>query len=106
MIALLVAMMAARVEPHMIMATPKPYGNPDNSPLTSSNYPCKVTSDPATFYKTDGIIDQNSMVAGENQTLSFTVSNPPKMNNTLSALVRRSNVAWLPRSPAFMPLEK
>lgn len=74
MIALLVAMMAARVEPHMIMATPKPYGNPDNSPLTSSNYPCKVTSDPATFYKTDGIIDQNSMVAGENQTLSFTGS--------------------------------
>ncbi|KAK7705864.1 hypothetical protein SLS64_007812 [Diaporthe eres] len=74
MIALLVAMMAARVEPHMIMATPKPYGNPDNSPLTSSNYPCKVTSDPATFYKTDGIIDQNSMVAGENQTLSFTPS--------------------------------
>lgn len=81
MIALLVAMMAARVEPHMIMATPKPYGNPDNSPLTSSNYPCKVTSDPATFYKTDGIIDQNSMVAGENQTLSFTVSNAPEINH-------------------------
>lgn len=77
MIALLVATMAALVEPHMIMATPKPYGNPDNSPLTSSNYPCKVTSDPATFYKTDGIIDKNSMVAGENQTLSFTVSNAP-----------------------------
>lgn len=74
MIALVVAMMAVLVEPHMIMATPKPYGNPDNSPLTSANYPCKVTSDPATFYKTDGIIDQNTMVAGENQTLSFTVS--------------------------------
>lgn len=74
MVALVVAMMAVLVEPHMIMATPKPYGNPDNSPLTSANYPCKVTSDPATFYKTAGIIDQNTMVAGENQTLSFTVS--------------------------------
>lgn len=106
MIALLVAMMAARVEPHMIMATPKPYGNPDNSPLTSSNYPCKVTSDPATFYKTDGIIDQNSMVAGENQTLSFTVSNAPKINNAVSALVRGRSAAWLLWSPVFMPLEK
>ncbi|KAJ0109730.1 hypothetical protein J7T55_004279 [Diaporthe amygdali] len=74
MIVLVVAFMAVLVEPHMIMATPKPYGSPDNSPLTSSNYPCKVTSDPATFYKTDGIIDQNSMVAGESQTLSFTGS--------------------------------
>ncbi|KKY37794.1 putative dna-directed rna polymerase [Diaporthe ampelina] len=74
MIALLVATMAGLVEPHMIMATPKPYGDPDNSPLTSANYPCKVTSDPATFYKTDGIIDQNSMVAGETQTLSFSPS--------------------------------
>ncbi|KAL1867906.1 hypothetical protein Daus18300_006181 [Diaporthe australafricana] len=61
MIALLFAMMAVLVEPHMIMATPKPYGSPDNSPLTGTNYPCKVTSDAATFYKTDGIIDQNSM---------------------------------------------
>ncbi|KAI3393384.1 hypothetical protein diail_4313 [Diaporthe ilicicola] len=66
--------MAVLVEPHMIMATPKPYGDPDNSPLTGTNYPCKVTSDPATFYKTDGIIDKNSMVAGESQTLSFTGS--------------------------------
>lgn len=78
MVALVVATMAVLVEPHMIMATPKPYGNPDNSPLTSNNYPCKVTSDPATFYKTDGIIDQNSMVAGEKQSLSFSVSNSPK----------------------------
>ncbi|KAG8169491.1 hypothetical protein KVR01_000236 [Diaporthe batatas] len=74
MVTLVVAMMAVLVEPHMIMATPKPYGNPDNSPLTSNNYPCKVTSDPATFYKTDGIIDQNSMVAGEKQSLSFSGS--------------------------------
>lgn len=80
MIALLLAMMAPLVEPHMIMATPKPYGSPDNSPLTSTNYPCKVTSDAATFYKTDGIIDKNSMVAGESQTLSFTVSRPDQQN--------------------------
>jgi hypothetical protein len=78
MAAFVIAMMAVLVEPHMIMATPKPYGNPDNSPLTSNNYPCKVTSDPATFYKTDGIIDQNSMVAGEKQSLSFSVSGAPK----------------------------
>lgn len=86
MIALLVATMAALVEPHMIMATPKPYGNPDNSPLTSSNYPCKVTSDPASFYKTAGIIDQNTMVAGENQTLSFSVSNALKSTLLLPSL--------------------
>ena len=85
MIALLVATMAGLVEPHMIMATPKPYGDPDNSPLTSANYPCKVTSDPATFYKTDGIIDQNSMVAGETQTLSFSVSDAPESNILLLA---------------------
>lgn len=89
MIALLVAMMAALVEPHMIMATPKPYGNPDNSPLTSSNYPCKLSGDPATFYKTDGLIDSNTMVAGENSTLSFSVSNNPEINNP-SALTRGS----------------
>lgn len=86
MIVLLVAMMAALVEPHMIMATPKPYGNPDNSPLTSSNYPCKLTGDPATFYKTDGLIDQNTMVAGENSTLSFSVSAAPKPTVPLPSL--------------------
>lgn len=102
MIVLLVATMAALVEPHMIMATPKPYGNPDNSPLTSSNYPCKVTSDPATFYKTDGIIDQNSMVAGENQTLSFTVSNFPRQTPflpPLEAALQHDPSASLPSCP-------
>ncbi|ROW07485.1 hypothetical protein VPNG_07122 [Cytospora leucostoma] len=73
LIALLGALIIGMAEPHMIMQTPAPYGDPDNSPLSSSgsNYPCKVTSDPATFYSTDGIIDKNTMVAGEAQTLSF-----------------------------------
>lgn len=72
-VALLSALIIGTAESHMIMKTPVPYGDPDNSPLSSSgsNYPCKVTSDPATFYSTDGIISQNSMVAGESQTLSF-----------------------------------
>ncbi|KAI0138656.1 hypothetical protein F4776DRAFT_63748 [Hypoxylon sp. NC0597] len=56
---------------HMIMATPKPFGGPDldNSPLTSSNYPCKLKGDPATFYSTAGL--DNTMAIGESQTLSF-----------------------------------
>ncbi|KAK7747443.1 hypothetical protein SLS53_001698 [Cytospora paraplurivora] len=72
-IVLLCALIIGMAEPHMIMQTPAPYGDPDNSPLSSSgsNYPCKVTSDTATFYSTDGIIDKNTMVAGEAQTLSF-----------------------------------
>ncbi|KAI2623917.1 hypothetical protein GGS26DRAFT_600288 [Hypomontagnella submonticulosa] len=59
------------VSGHMIMQSPKPFGGPDldNSPLTSSNYPCKLKGDPATFYKSDGL--DNTMVVGESQTLSF-----------------------------------
>ncbi|KAI8966698.1 hypothetical protein F5Y11DRAFT_361752 [Daldinia sp. FL1419] len=59
---------------HMIMKTPKPFGGPDldNSPLTSSNYPCKLKGDPATFYSTSGL--DNTMAVGESQTLSFTGS--------------------------------
>ncbi|KAI1777986.1 hypothetical protein F4818DRAFT_439305 [Hypoxylon cercidicola] len=55
---------------HMIMQSPKPFGGPDldNSPLTSSNYPCKLKGDPATFYKDDL---GNTMAVGETQTLSF-----------------------------------
>ncbi len=68
------ALLLARISnAHMIMATPKPYGNPDNSPLASSgaNFPCKVTGDPATFYSGT---TATSMAVGENQTLSFTGS--------------------------------
>lgn len=59
------------VQGHMIMAEPVPYGYEtiDNSPLTGSNYPCKVTSDPATFYSQSGI--DNTYAAGSSQTLSF-----------------------------------
>lgn len=59
------------VQGHMIMANPVPYGYQtiDNSPLTGSNYPCKVTSDPATFYSLDGI--DNTYAAGSSQSLSF-----------------------------------
>lgn len=59
------------VQGHMIMANPVPYGHEtiDNSPLTGSNYPCKVTSDPATFYSRSGI--DNTYPAGSSQTLSF-----------------------------------
>ncbi|KAI2468601.1 lytic polysaccharide monooxygenase [Annulohypoxylon bovei var. microspora] len=59
------------VNGHMIMQNPKPFGGPDldNSPLTSSNFPCKLKGDPATFYKADGI--DNTVAVGETQTLSF-----------------------------------
>lgn len=57
---------------HMIMANPKPYGSPDNSPLTASNYPCKLSGDPATFYSTDGL--SNTATAGESVKMSFSGS--------------------------------
>lgn len=62
---------ALQAQAHMIMANPVPYGYEtiDNSPLTSSNYPCKVTSDPATFYSQTGI--DNTYAAGSTQSLSF-----------------------------------
>ncbi|KAH9883850.1 hypothetical protein F4778DRAFT_615499 [Xylariomycetidae sp. FL2044] len=64
------------VQAHMIMKTPAPWGGSslDNSPLSSSgsNYPCKLSGDPATFYSTEGL--DNTMAVGETQTLSFTGS--------------------------------
>ena len=60
------------VSGHMIMATPKPFGNPDNSPLSSSgaNFPCKSTGS-ASFYSG---VSNPPMPAGSTQTLSFTGS--------------------------------
>ncbi|KAH8200381.1 hypothetical protein TruAng_005470 [Truncatella angustata] len=55
---------------HMIMATPKPYGSPDSSPLTSSNFPCKYNGSPS-FYSG---VDATKMAIGETQKLSFTGS--------------------------------
>lgn len=68
---LAVSLFGTAVQGHMIMANPVPYGYQtiDNSPLTGSNYPCKVTSDPATFYSLDGI--DNTYAAGSSQSLSF-----------------------------------
>ncbi|RYO74423.1 hypothetical protein DL764_010826 [Monosporascus ibericus] len=73
-LAVALAMLATAAEAHMIMKTPKPFGGPelDNSPLTSSNFPCKIKGDPATFYNSDGL--DNTMAVGETQTLSFTGS--------------------------------
>ncbi|KAI1410548.1 lytic polysaccharide monooxygenase [Hypoxylon sp. FL1857] len=70
-VAAVAAALATVSNGHMIMANPKPFGGPDldNSPLTSSNYPCKLKGDPATFYKADGL--DNTMAVGESQTLSF-----------------------------------
>ncbi|KAM0817375.1 hypothetical protein AB5N19_03180 [Seiridium cardinale] len=55
---------------HMIMASPKPYGNPDSSPLTSTNYPCKYNGSPS-FYSG---VDATKMAIGQTQKLSFTGS--------------------------------
>ena len=40
------ALFARTAQGHMVMATPPPYGSPDNSPLVAdgSNFPCKATS--------------------------------------------------------------
>ncbi|KAL7626153.1 hypothetical protein AAE478_002923 [Parahypoxylon ruwenzoriense] len=69
--AAILAAFTAVTNGHMIMQNPKPFGGPDldNSPLTSSNYPCKLKGDPASFYKKDGL--DNTMAVGESQTLSF-----------------------------------
>ncbi|KAK4693057.1 hypothetical protein P7C71_g4265, partial [Lecanoromycetidae sp. Uapishka_2] len=50
---------------HMIMATPPPYGSPDNSPLVAdgSNFPCKATSN------SGGTV--TNMAIGAPQKLSF-----------------------------------
>ncbi|KUI62682.1 hypothetical protein VP1G_09788 [Cytospora mali] len=57
---------------HMILANPKPYGDPNNSPLTSSDYPCQISGSAATFYSTSGL--SNTATAGESITMSFTGS--------------------------------
>ena len=60
---------------HMIMKTPPPFGNPDNSPLSPNNFPCKFNptagASAAQFYAFD---KPNEMMIGEPQTLSFTGS--------------------------------
>lgn len=68
---LLSACIFGRAQGHMILANPVPYSHAtiDNSPLTSSNYPCKLTGDASTFYATTGI--DNTYAAGSTQTLSF-----------------------------------
>ncbi|KAI1102608.1 hypothetical protein F4804DRAFT_334103 [Jackrogersella minutella] len=65
------AIMASVAASHMIMQNPKPFGGSDldNSPLTSSNYPCKLKGDPATFYNTAGL--DNTITTGQSMTLSF-----------------------------------
>lgn len=67
------ALLSTAINAHMIMATPTPFNNEtiDNSPLSSSgsNFPCKLTGDPATFYNAAGIT--NNMAVGQQQTLSF-----------------------------------
>lgn len=64
------ASVASAVSGHMIMQTPAPFGNPDNSPLSSdgSNFPCKVQGDAASFYS---FSKATEMQAGSTQKLSF-----------------------------------
>lgn len=72
--AAVLAACATTVSGHMILANPVPYGKTTitNSPLTSSQYPCQVSSDAATFYSTDGI--SNTAAAGGSVSMSFTGS--------------------------------
>ncbi|CAF3550905.1 hypothetical protein FGSG_06087 [Fusarium graminearum PH-1] len=60
-----IATLASYASAHMLMANPKPYGNPNNSPLEAdgSNFPCKGAVN-------DGA-STNSYKAGSTQQLSF-----------------------------------
>ena len=60
--------MAPSATSHMIMAEPKPFGSPNNSPLdpSGSDYPCKATSSAGG--------PTNDFKVGENATLSFSGS--------------------------------
>lgn len=71
--ATLAATLAATASGHIIMKSPAPIGSPDNSPLNAdgSNFPCKVTGDPATFYAKGEV---TKVQAGAKQSLSFTGS--------------------------------
>ncbi|KAL9071008.1 MAG: hypothetical protein Q9161_004508 [Pseudevernia consocians] len=59
------ALFVSTAQGHMIMATPPPYGSPDNSPLIAdgSNFPCKATSN------SGGTV--TNMAIGATQKLSF-----------------------------------
>ena len=59
------AFFASTAQGHMVMATPPPYGSPDNSPLNAdgSNFPCKATSN------SGGTV--TNMAVGASQKLSF-----------------------------------
>ncbi|KAL9134707.1 MAG: hypothetical protein Q9175_004108 [Cornicularia normoerica] len=60
-----IALFATTAQGHMIMATPPPYGSPNNSPLVAdgSNFPCKATSN------SGGTV--TNMAIGAPQKLSF-----------------------------------
>lgn len=68
------AILGSTASAHLILNNPVPYGKDtiNNSPLTSSNFPCQVSSDASSFYSTDGI--SNSVTAGESIKMSFTGS--------------------------------
>ena len=53
---------------HMTLNTPKPYGAPSTSPLSTANYPCQLQGDPGTFYART---TATKMAVGEDQKLTF-----------------------------------
>jgi hypothetical protein len=63
--------MAPSVTAHMIMAEPKPFGSPNNSPLDplGSDYPCKMGASASTANA-----PMNEFKVGQNSTLSFSGS--------------------------------
>ena len=55
------------VQGHMIMKTPKPFGNPNNSPLSGvAEFPCKQPD--------FTVVNNNVMAIGDTQKLTFTGS--------------------------------
>ncbi|CAN8105679.1 unnamed protein product [Discula destructiva] len=69
--AAVLAICATTVSGHITLANPVPYSvdSITTSPLTSSQYPCQVSGDAASFYSTDGI--SNTATAGESISMTF-----------------------------------
>lgn len=58
---------AYAVDAHMIMASPVPFGKPDNGPITQAQWPCKKNLGYT-------VTTMNAMSVGKEQTLSFSGS--------------------------------
>ena len=85
-----IALLASAANAHMLLATPPPYGSPNNSPLAAdgSNFPCKATSNSGGTVTTMAIGSQQQLVfqgeavhGGGSCQVSLTTDNPATKNS-------------------------